>query len=120
LLQDVNSPKELNISVKTFYNYLKFLEENPKETSPEKLYAEVDNIVDVRDVASAQVEALLSPKAGGERFIISGCTSSSFSFLEINVLLIAFSVQQMQPLTRISVSSPDHSFILTLTDILCS
>jgi nucleoside-diphosphate-sugar epimerase len=80
LIQDVNSPEELNISVKTLYNYLNVLEGNPKETSPEKLVTDLDNVVDVRDVALAHVEALINPKAGGERFLVSS-SPSSFWFL---------------------------------------
>lgn len=65
IIHQVESPEKLNTSVAGFWAYIQGKKKN------EDLQPSFGNWVDVRDVAEAHYKALITPEAGGNRFIVS-------------------------------------------------
>jgi hypothetical protein len=65
IVQQVSGPSAINTSVSSFYPIAK------GDISASDLPGPLGNFVDVREVADAHAKALVTPKAAGERFIVS-------------------------------------------------
>ena len=65
IVQQVSGPDAINTSVSSFYPIAK------GDIQEKDLPGPLGNYVDVREVADAHAKALVTPKAGGERYIVS-------------------------------------------------
>jgi len=76
IIHEVSSLDSLNTSIKFFYEAVL------DQQDPEELTAPMGSWVDVRDVATLHVEALLKEEAGGERFLAVSSTHTYQDFLD--------------------------------------
>ena len=75
VIHECNDPAELNVTAKWFYDVI--FNNTPSEAMEFPQFAWID----VRDVAIAHINAMVTPAADGERFIASYGQSNKFSLV---------------------------------------